>query len=313
MDHLSIVVPIFNEVESVAVTTDRLARVSDGLKKNNNIAKVTLVLVNDGSTDGTSEALKELPQKHQHQVDIKVLEFSRNFGHSAAVFAGLESADGSLVAIVDADLQDPPELLGEMIDMLRREKADVVYGKRRKRSGETVFKKFTAWAFYRLINAMSGTDIPRDTGDFRVITKQVRDVLVELQESEPFLRGLVAWVGYKQLPFAYDRQPRLLGETKYPFKRMFRFALQAMMSFSSLPLKAAVYLGLAGAGLTILAGLYALAIWWQGTAVPGWTSLVIGFAFGQSLTFLMIGVLGLYLGRVHTAVQKRPRYILRKG
>lgn len=311
LKQLSIVLPVYNERDALSHTLERLAAIVPRLRNECRLEAVTLVFVDDGSADGSAQILRDLKTKYA-DIPFKILRFSRNFGHSAAVFAGLEATETELVAIVDADLQDPPELLVDMVNLLNAESADVVYGKRRARAGEGLFKLFSAWFFYRLINALSGTDIPRDTGDFRVITREVRDAVVRLPESEPFLRGLVAWVGYKQLPFLYDRQPRLHGETKYPFKRMLRFAVQAIMSFSSFPLKLAIYLGLAGVTLSSALGLYALAIWLRGIALPGWTSVVIAFSFGQSLTLFLVGVMGMYVGRVHTATQNRPRYILRK-
>ncbi len=308
---LSIVIPVYNEAEAIEVTTKRLLSVANQIRNECSINKVQLVFVDDGSADRSADILKSLA-KTSGETQIKILQFSRNFGHSAAVFAGLEHADGDLFAIIDADLQDPPELLIPMIQALTNNKYDVVYGQRRVRQGESLFKKFTAWVFYRLINMLSGTEIPRDTGDFRVMTQEVREVVLSLKEREPFLRGLVAWVGFKQLAFPYDRQPRLLGETKYPFKKMLRFAVQAIMSFSSFPLKLSIYVGILGIILSSVISVYAIMIWFDGRAIPGWTSLIIGFTYGQSITFFLIGVMGLYLGRVHTALQDRPRYILRK-
>lgn len=310
---LSIVVPAYNEEETLALTCERLSKVCADLRSQCAITQTEVIFVDDGSRDKTAQVLKVETAKHQTDAHLmRVLQFSRNFGHSAAVFAGLENAKGDLVAIVDADLQDPPELLIAMVQKLRAENVDVVYGQRLKRAGESVFKKITAWFFYRFINILSGTDIPKDTGDFRVITREVCDTLIRLQEPEPFMRGLVAWIGYKQLAFPYDRQPRVLGETKYPFKRMLRFALQAILSFSSFPLKLSLYLGLMGIVLSFLMAGFAFTIWWEGRALPGWTSLMIMFSFFQSVTLILIGGMGLYVGRVHTATQHRPRFILRK-
>lgn len=309
----SIVVPAYNEEETLGVTCDRLTRVCADLRSRCRIDKTEVIFVDDGSRDSTAAILRaRSAESSSPEHSMKLLRFSRNFGHSAAVFAGLENVSGDLIAIIDADLQDPPELLVEMVQLLRAENADVVFGQRRKRAGESVFKKFTAWFFYRFINFLSGTDIPKDTGDFRVITREVCDALVKLQEPEPFMRGLVAWIGYKQLAFPYDRQPRLLGETKYPFKRMLRFALQAILSFSSFPLKLSIYLGLFGVFFSILMTGFALMVWIEGRALPGWTSLMIVFSFFQSVTLVLMGGMGLYVGRVHTATQQRPRFILRK-
>lgn len=313
MKKLAIVIPVFNEEEAIGVTIDRLGEVASKILSDCQIGEIEFVFVDDGSRDHSAKILRERSKAWQSaQVSFRVVQFSRNFGHSAAVFAGLEMARGDLFAILDADLQDPPELLIPMIQTLNREKADVVYGLRRVRNGEGPFKRMTAWMFYRLMNVLSGTVIPKDTGDFRVITKEVRDIIVSLQEREPFLRGLVAWVGFNQVAFPYDRQPRTLGETKYPLRKMFRFAIQAIMSFSSFPLKIAIYLGMIGIICSTLIAAYALFIWYEGEAIPGWTSLIIGLSFGQSMTFTLIGVIGLYLGRIHTAIQGRPRYIVRE-
>ena len=270
-DRLSIIVPVYNEEEAISVTCKKLIETVRSFPAAAGIQKTEIVFVDDGSRDRSASILMG-EAKNAGDVEIKVLQFSRNFGHSAAVFAGIGAGEGDLYAIIDADLQDPPELIGQMIQMLKQTQVDVVYGQRRQRAGESLFKKFSAWFCYRLINSLSGTDLPKDTGDFRVMTREVRDAVLSLNETEPFLRGLVAWVGFKQIPLVYDRQPRLLGETKYPFKKMLRFALQAIMSFSSFPLKLSIYFGLFGIFLSSAMSLYAFAIWYEGRALPGWTS-----------------------------------------
>lgn len=308
---LSIVVPVFNEEAAIATTVRKLFEVSAQLRARCAIDRVQLVFVDDGSLDRSVDEIHAVGAPPLG-ISIEIVRFSRNFGHGPAVFAGLERGEGDLYAILDADLQDPPALLADMIETLRREKADVVYGLRRQRAGESVFKRLSAWAFYRAINWLSGTAIPKDTGDFRVLTREVRDAVLALGEREPFLRGLIAWVGYRQVPFAYDREPRRLGETKYPFRRMLRFGVQAILSFSSFPLKLSIYVGFAGMLASTAVATYAVFEWWNGVTVPGWASLIIGFSYGQSITFFLIGVLGLYVGRVHTASQGRPRYIVRQ-
>lgn len=199
-----------------------------------------------------------------------------------------------------------------MIATLRENDADVVYGLRVKRAGETFLKKATAWLFYRLLSLLSGTEIPVDTGDFRVITREVKDALISFNEPKPFLRGLVAWIGFTQIPFEYERQERRLGKTKYSWTRMCRFALNAILSFSSVPLKMAILLGAGGLCISLSFALYALVVWVLGNPVPGWTSLIIGFTFLNSITFLVVGFIGLYIGRVHEALLQRPLYIIRK-
>lgn len=314
MAQIAIVVPVFNEEESIGITVSRLVEVSGSIIEQGPADHVELVFVDDGSTDKSLSILREHARSNKKlRVSFKILQFSRNFGHSAAVFAGLQAAQADLFAIIDADLQDPPELLIPMLHVLFRQNADVVYGLRRARHGEGFSKRFTAWFFYRLINMLSGVPIPKDTGDFRIFTREVRNIIISLNEADPFLRGLVAWTGFNQIPFSYERQPRTLGETKYPFKKMLRFATQAILSFSSFPLRIAIYLGGFGIIVSVLVAVHAFGVWSKGEAIPGWTSLIIGLTFGQSLTFTLIGILGLYVARIHKAIQGRPRYIIRGG
>lgn len=309
---LSLVIPVFNEEEALAHTCARLGEVAERLKTNGLVSRVEFVFVNDGSRDQSERALEAAkPALTNATTTVEVLHFSRNFGHSAAVFAGLNRASGEIIGIIDADLQDPPELLGDMLEAMRATDADVVYGQRRARAGETLFKRLTAWAFYRAIGALSGVDIPRDTGDFRIMTREVTDQVRALEEREPFLRGLVAWIGFKQVAFPYDRQARAYGVTKYPLRKMFAFAGNAIMSFSLFPLRLATYLGLVGIALSATLAGYAIFRYVNGQVVPGWASLVLSFAFGQSITLFLIGIVGYYIGQIHLSQQRRPRYILR--
>jgi dolichol-phosphate mannosyltransferase len=314
MRKFSLIVPVYNEVEALPFTCERLRHVAGMLHSNAAVGDVEFIFVNDGSTDGSEAVLKTERTKFINTpgCTCKVLTFSRNFGHSAAVFAGMSAVEGDLIGIIDADLQDPPELLVDMIHSLDKNNADVVFGQRLTRQGEGRFKKISAWLFYRLLNMLSGVEIPQDTGDFRVMTREVCDVVAALTEREPFLRGLVAWVGYKQVPFSYERQARQYGTTKYPLLQMFRFATQAIISFSLLPLRCAVYLGLFGVACSSLLAAFAFKLYWSGKALPGWASIIVGFTFGQSTTLLVVGIIGVYLGRVHMSLQRRPRYILRK-
>jgi len=237
---LSIVVPVFNEEQTLSYSFERLNKVAEDLRPRYDA--IELVFVNDGSRDKTATIMRALKSA---VADIRVLHFSRNFGHSAAVFAGLEASNGDHVAIIDADLQDPPEIIGQMLEGLNTG-ADVVYGQRIERKDETWFKKTTAWAFYRLLDRLAGTDIPKDAGDFRVMTREVVDAVLSCHESDPFLRGLVAWVGFEQRPFPYSRDGRKYGTTKYPFSKMLKFGLTAIVNFSEAPLRAAFYFGAAG-------------------------------------------------------------------
>ncbi len=309
---LSIVVPVFNEVEVIGRTFERLREIA-GQPPLAGLERVEIIFVNDGSRDGTDAALERLRKcAGNGRVDCKVLHFSRNFGHSAAVMAGLQEAAGTLVAIIDADLQDPPELIPAMCAEVLAG-SDVVYGKRVQRDGEGWFKRLTAWAFYRLLNSMTGVEIPKDTGDFRVMTREVRDAVLSCREQDPFLRGLVAWVGFRQKPFPYARAARELGETKYPLSHMLRFAAKAILSFSEVPLTLALYLGNLGFVFALLVSGWALWEHARAHVVPGWTSLLLGFLFGNSIVLIIMGALGLYLGQIFKNVQARPLYILRRN
>ena len=259
MVNFDIVIPAYNESDNIDAACKRLSPVAKEIVEKFEIEQVRIIFVDDGSADGTAAKVNEVKSNYNTNfLKVEVIQFSRNFGHSAAVFAGLEYADAEYIAIIDADMQDPPEILPEMQKTLIENKLDVVYGKRKKRKGEGPFKLFTAWMFYRFINMLSGTKIPTDTGDFRIITKEVRDCLIDLNEPEPFLRGLVAWIGFRQEPFYYERDERKYGESKYPFKKMFRFAILAIVSFSTFPLVLSVYLGLAGVMISLGLSVYAL-------------------------------------------------------
>lgn len=320
---LSIVVPVFNEVETLEYTHGEIARLADDPRLVD-ISTLEIVYVDDGSTDGSAEILRGLAcnpannlgrrssdLERSSRVSVRPIHFSRNFGHSAAVLAGLEAASGEVIAIIDADLQDSPQLIPDMIARLDSG-SDVVYGQRKRRGGETTFKRFSAWAFYRLLGAITRVTIPRDAGDFRVITREVRDAVVSCRERDPFLRGIVAWVGFKQEAFLYERGGRKFGTTKYGLRKMLRFACNAILSFSSAPLWLSIWLGAAGlvgcAGISAWAALQHA----RGQTVSGWTSLLIGFMLGQSITIFLVGILGAYLGRMFAELQGRPRYIVRR-
>lgn len=303
---LSIIVPVFNEAECIWQSNRRLVSVISAQIK----CKAEIIYVDDGSSDGTDQILRELSFESQDpNIHIHVLRFSRNFGHSAAVFAGIDVCQGEIVAIIDADMQDPPEILPAMLSKLA-EGWDVVYGKRVSRESESFSKKLTAYFFYRLINWLSGIEIPKDTGDFRVMNRKVVEALRLIKEQDPFMRGLVAWVGFRQFAFEYQRKPRVAGQTKYPFRKMMSFALKAIVSFSNFPLFIAVVIG--GIGFFGCVGLSIWVIWaWaKGITVPGWASLMISFGFFQSATLVVIGIVGAYVGRVFQEAKNRPRYIV---
>jgi len=308
MKTLSIVVPVYNEEKTLIYTHERLVKLATAP---NLPARLEIIYVDDGSRDGTPVMLNRFQAAATGALDIKVVHFARNFGHSAAVTAGLAESAGDLIAIIDADLQDPPELVPEMVALIDRG-WDVVYGQRSARLGETRFKRLTAWLFYRILNLLTGVEIPRDTGDFRVITREVRDALLLCHDQEPFLRGLVAWVGFQQKAFPYVREPRRHGTTKYPFGKMLKFANNAILSFSSSPLRIAIHVGLIGMVLSVVIGLWALWARFTGRAVSGWTSLLDGTLIGQSFILLCIGFIGSYTARIYRQVQGRPRFIIRQ-
>jgi len=266
-----------------------------------------VVFIDDGSKDESLAMLREMARAEPR---FKVVAFARNFGHQLAITAGVDKAQGDAVVIMDADLQDPPEVVSEMIERWRAG-FDVVYGVRRSRAGETVFKKLTAAAFYRLLRSMlGGISIPVDAGDFRLMSRAVVLTLRALRERHRFVRGMVAWIGFKQSALYYDREARFAGETKYPISKMLRFALDAITSFSIAPLRLASWLGAASALVAVVYALFAVySKIFRGDVVQGWTTLMIAVALGTSAQLFMIGVLGEYIGRIYEEIKGRPLYI----
>jgi dolichol-phosphate mannosyltransferase len=267
-----------------------------------------VIFVNDGSKDRSLPLLRELAAAEPR---YKVLSLSRNFGHQMAITAGLDRADGDAVVVMDADLQDPPEVVRQMVARWR-EGFDVVYGVRSRRHGETAFKKLTAAVYYRVLRAMlGGADIPIDAGDFRLMSRPVVLTLRALREHHRFVRGLVWWVGFRQTAVTYERPARFAGETKFPLRKMLRFAIDGITSFSTVPLRMATWLGLL-AGLVAMGGV-GWAIWSkfvQGSVVRGWTTIMILVGLGSSAQLLMTGILGEYVGRIYEEVKRRPLYIV---
>lgn len=306
MKRISVVVPMYNEEEVATICYDRLTQVLVKLDKYD----YEIVFVNDGSKDKTFEILEVIAKKDKN---VKIISFSRNFGHQAAVTAGMRQAMGDVVVIIDADMQDPPEVIPDMLKHWE-DGNDVVYAVRKARSGETKFKLFTAKAFYRLLNKMSEVSIPMDTGDFRLIDKKVVDVIGSLPEHNKFLRGLGSWVGFKQIPFEYERKSRVAGKTKYPFKKMFKLALDGIINFSSKPLKLIGGLGLlcivVSFGILVYALLSYIFEW--NYLMPGWTSIMVTITFMSGMQFLTIWMLSEYVSRIYDEVRKRPEYIIEK-
>lgn len=300
---LSVVVPCYNEEDNIDDLFKRLISVLDPLD-----LKYEIICVNDGSRDQT---LKRLIESHHQNSAIKIINFSRNFGKEIALTAGIEYATGQAVIPIDADLQDPPELIEEMLKKWR-EGYDVVYAKRRSRQGESWLKKMTANSFYRVIQKMSPVPIPRDTGDFRLMDRRVVEALKQLPEMHRFMKGLFAWVGYQQVLIEYDRPPRLKGETKWNYWKLWNFALDGITSFSSLPLKVWSYIGLL---ISVLAFIYATFLIIRtliyGIDVPGYASLMVVTLFLGGIQLMTLGIIGEYLSRIHDEVKRRPLYLVR--
>ena len=301
---LSVVAPCYNEEESLQVLYDRVTAVCRDVVG----ADYEIVLVNDGSKDKTWSLIEELSQKDSHIVGV---DLSRNHGHQLALTAGLNVCAGDRILVIDADLQDPPELLPDMMRMMDAG-ADVIYGKRRSRQGETAFKKLTAAAFYRLLRRMVDVEIPADTGDFRLMRRKVLDALNNMPERHRFIRGMVSWLGFRQEPILYDRDERFAGVTKYPLKKMIRFALDAITSFSTLPLRFASTMGLVFSFLAGVAILYSLCVWALGQTIQGWTSVMITVLLLGGLQMMLMGVMGEYLGRLYIESKQRPLFIIRE-
>jgi len=299
---LSLILPIFNEER---VIPELHVRLQDFLARLGETVEV--VFVNDGSRDDSMALLRGIAASEPR---YRILSFSRNFGHQAAITAGIDFARGQAVVVMDADLQDPPEVVLEMVAKWR-EGFDVVYGKRRSREGETFLKLLTAKGFYRVFALMIPIDVPLDTGDFRLMSRRVVIALRALGETHRFVRGLVAWIGFKQTAVLYDRPGRYAGETKYPFRKMLGFAIDGITSFSVLPLRFATYLGMTISALSILTAGWALfAKYVQHVTVQGWTAEVVLVSLLASVQLMMIGILGEYVGRIYEQVKQRPLYIV---
>ena len=300
---LSVVVPCFNEVELLEQSCTRILNVL----RSSVDGAFELVCVDDGSRDGTLDGLKKLRARH---AEIRVLSFSRNFGHQVAVSAGMDYAQGDAVVLIDADLQDPPELIPQMIERWRAG-ADVVYGVRMTRGGESIFKRASASVFYRLLDKLSDVSIPVDTGDFRLMDRRVVDVLRAMPERDRFIRGMVAWAGFRQEALPYQRDPRTAGESKYPLHRMVRFAFDGVTSFSTRPLRLATWLGFSAATFAMIGVVYAILIRLMTKSwVPGWAALFVAVLFMGGIQLIAIGVIGEYVGRLFMQVKARPMYVV---
>jgi dolichol-phosphate mannosyltransferase len=302
---VSVAIPCYNEEASLPELHRRVTAICREVAGD----AYEMILVNDGSRDGTWSVISSLAAADSH---VRGVDLSRNFGHQAALTAALTLCAGERIFILDADLQDPPELLKAMMEKMDAEGADVVYGKRRSRAGETQSKKVTALLFYRLLGKLIDFEIPSDTGDFRLMTRRVLEALLSMPESHRFIRGMVAWIGFRQVPVEYDRQSRYAGETGYTFAKMLNFALDAITAFSARPLRLGLYAGMALVGLSWIGILYSLVSWLFFATTPGWTSLIIVVMFMGGAQIFMLAMIGEYVSRTFVQTKNRPLYLLRE-
>lgn len=306
MKKLSVVVPMYYEEEVAKECYNRLKGIVEKIDN----YEYEIIFINDGSKDKTLPILMEIAEKDKN---VKVLSFSRNFGHQCAVTAGLQYVTGDAIVIIDADLQDPPELIPEMLK-LWEDGNEVIYGKRKSREGESKFKLLTASMFYKTLNALSDVEIPKDTGDFRLVDRKVVDVINSLPEHNKFLRGLFSWVGYNQTPFEYERKERFAGKTKYPLKKMLKLAQDGIFSFSTKPLKIVGTMGIISIAISIIILIYAILSYifnWN-NLTAGWTSLMVTMTFLSGMILISLWMIGEYIGRIYDETKRRPQYIIDK-
>ena len=306
MKKISVIIPMYYEEEVAEECYKRMTFVLQNIENYD----YEIICINDGSRDKTLSILENLAIRDKR---LKVLSFSRNFGHQCAVTAGLKYVTGDAIVIIDADLQDPPELIPEMLKLWEAGN-DVIYGKRKIRDGESVFKLFTAKIFYKTLNALSDVEIPKDTGDFRLVDRKVVDTINSLPEHNKFLRGLFSWVGYKQIPFQYERKERFAGKTKYPLKKMLKLASDGIISFSTKPLKIVGGLGMISIVISFILLIYALIsyIFKLNNLSAGWTSLMLGMTFFAGVQLLSLWIMSEYIARIYDESKNRPQYIIEK-
>lgn len=298
---LSLIVPVYNEEEVLPASYERMSAAMAALEGYD----YEIIYVNDGSRDGTMKQLRKIAGGH---ADVHVVSFSRNFGHQLAVTAGMDRAKGDALIIIDADLQDPPEVIARLVEAWEQG-ADIAYGKRLKREGETIFKKLTAFCYYRLLNAMSAYPIPLDTGDFRLLDRKVADVFLKMREHNRFLRGMSGWMGFTSVPVEYVRHERQAGKTKYTLKKMLRLAFDGILGFSYKPMSLALYFGCAVMGVSLV-GLIALIVLSATIGCAPWLWAVDALVLLNGITLVAIGIQGAYLNRVYDEVRQRPLYIV---
>lgn len=306
MKKISVIIPMYYEEEVVEECYNKIKNVLENLKDYD----YEIICINDGSKDKTLDILEKIANKDNK---VKVLSFSRNFGHQPAVTAGLKYVTGDCAIVIDADLQDPPELIPQMIK-LWEEGNEVIYGKRKTREGESIFKLLTAKMFYKTLNALSDVEIPKDTGDFRLVDRKVVDILNSMPEHNKFLRGLWGWIGFKQIPFEYERKERFAGKTKYPLKKMLKLASDGIIGFSTKPLRIVGVLGIISIILSIAILIYSLISYIYGlnNLTPGWTSIMVTVTLFSGVQLLSIWIMSEYIGRIYDESKKRPQYIIEK-
>lgn len=306
MKKISIVIPMYNEEEVVMTSYLRIRKVMEELKQYD----YEMILIDDGSEDKTLEIVQKVAQENQK---VKIISFTRNFGHQAAVTAGLRYVTGEAIVIIDADLQDPPELLPEMIELWEQGN-EVIYGQRKIRKGESAFKLLTAKMFYNTLNALSDVEIPKDTGDFRLVDRKVVNVINDMPEHNKFLRGLFSWVGFKQKAYLYERQERQAGKTKYPFRKMWKLASDGIISFSTKPLKIVGGLGILTIILSIGILMYSLISYAfnLNNLTAGWTSIMVAITLFSGVQLLSIWIISEYMARIYDETRNRPQYIIDK-
>lgn len=306
MKKVSIVIPMYNEKDVAKECYKRVKEVLNDLLQ----YESEIIIIDDGSKDNTLEIVEEIAQNDQN---LKIISFSRNFGHQAAVTAGLKETSGDVVIIIDADMQDPPELIKDML-ILWEEGNDVVYAVRKKRKGESIFKVLTAKMFYKILYSLSDVKIPKDTGDFRLVDRKVVDVMNALPEHNKYLRGLFTWVGFKQKPIKYNRDERIAGKTKYPLKKMLKLAYDGIVSFSSKPLKIIGTLGILSIIISICILMYTIFSYifdWN-NIVPGWASIMVCITFFAGVQLVSLWIMSEYISRIYDESRNRPEYIIKK-
>lgn len=305
MKKISVVIPMYCEEEVADIC---YKRVVNNLKKLSDKYNYEIIFINDGSKDSTLEILKKIASNDNN---VKIISFSRNFGHQAAVTAGIRKVTGDAIIIMDADLQDPPELFEGMIEKWE-EGYEVVYGKRKTREGESIFKLLTARMFYNTLNKLSEIEIPKDTGDFRLVDRKVIDVIATLPEHNKFLRGLFSWVGFNQYAYEYNRVNRVAGKTKYPFKKMFKLATDGILSFSAKPLKIVGAIGIFSVIVSIIILIYSIVSYMfkLNSLTPGWTSIMCTMTFIGGIILISLWMIGEYIARIYEESLGRPEYII---